>query len=483
VPRFKRPQRWVAALSLIIPGAGGHVPVSGMENTSSSKALRDVVSLGEDLQDGSRRGGRPNVLIMITDDQRHDMLNVMERTSRWFGRGGTTFTHAFANTPLCCPSRATIFTGRYTHNHGVLNNYSAGLLNHRSTLQRYLRSTGYRTGIAGKFLNNWPLSRDPPFFDQWAIFNVNWSYYDVPFNVNGHIQKRKGYSTDAVQRHALRFIRRFESNDRRPWLLYVTPFAPHTPVTPAPRHARRSVPPFPPNPAVDEQDRSDKPPIFRQRELSDPGRRNVARKQLRTLLSVDGLVGRIRQQLRQLGEENRTLAFFLSDNGFLLAEHGLIGKQAPYTESVQIPFLVRWPGRLAPGTVDSRLVSTTDVAPTALAAAGVRPPARPPLDGRDLLSTSRDRVLLEYFVDPSRPIPRWSSIRTTTYQYVEYYGTEGGTSFREYYDLVGDPWQLTNVLADGDLANDPPPEHLEQMERTLAADRSCRGTGGPRACP
>lgn len=427
--------------------------------------------------------GRPNVLIVVTDDQRWDTLDAMPRTRRWFQEGGTTFTNAFATTPLCCPSRATIFTGRYAHNHGVLNNSTTDRLDHTITLHRYLRASGYQTAIVGKLLNGWDLTTYPPHFDRWAIFNENiLGYSGVSFNVDGTVRAAPGYSTDFVRGQAARFLRWFERRDRRPWLLYVTPFAPHKPYTAAPRHRDAAVPPPSLSPAVRESDLTDKPPFVRDRELAERGARRIRTAQLRTLRSADDLVGRLTTLVHRLGEQDRTLAFFLSDNGLFWGEHGLVDKRLPYAEAVRIPLMMRWDGHVASNVDDPRPVGTVDLAPTVLSAAGISPP-QPRLDGRDLLTSSREVMFLEYFFDATRPIPAWTSIWTTDNQYVEYHNPDGGTLFREYYDLAADPWQLTNLLHDGVPGNDPPADRLRRLSDLLDRYRRCRGTSGPNPCP
>jgi arylsulfatase A-like enzyme len=182
------------------------------------------------------------------------------------------------------------------------------------------------------------------------------------------------------------------------------------------------------------------------------------------------------------------LIFFLSDNGFLWGEHGLTRKAAPYTPSVQIPFLMRPPGGIPP-LEDQRLVANIDIAPTVLQTAGVLT-TEPAMDGRSLLSdNARDRILLEYYDESNAPrkrfqAPSWASLRTASYQYVEYYGTNGSTvNFREYYDLDQDPYQLVNLLGDDDTSNDPDPVTLLLLSQQLSRDRSCTGTSGPQACP
>jgi arylsulfatase A-like enzyme len=424
------------------------------------------------------------VLIFITDDQRADSLEVMPKTIRWFREGGREFTRAFVTTPLCCPSRASIFTGRYAHNHGVLDNFSATSLDQRSTLQRYLQAAGFQTGIAGKFLNEWDLTIDPPFFDRWAIFRDHLNYYGVDFNVDGDIRTVKGYSTTFIEQLATEFLADFERHDDQPWLLYVTPLASHKPFTAEPQYADAPVPSEPLNPAVLEDDLSDKPPFLQHRELGPKGSRLKRQQQLRTLMSADDLVGRVMTEVRRLGELGNTLAVFLSDNGFLAGEHGLVDKRLPYTESTQIPLFVRWEGHIDSGTVDVRLAANIDVAPTVLAATGVSSRRRYPVDGRDLLRPEiRSRLVMEYFFDPVRPVPEWAAARTEEFLYAEYYTKDGTTMFQEYYDLTEDPWQLTNLLGDSEEANDPPRSLLNRLTRLVAAGSRCRGNEGARACP
>jgi arylsulfatase A-like enzyme len=387
-------------------------------------------------------------------------------------------------TPLCCPSRATILTGRYAHNTGVRGNERPLRLDPTTLFPRLLRRAGYRTAMVGKFLNSWGLRR-PPHFDRWA--SGGHPYVDPRFNVNGRVRTVDGYSTTLVGRFARRFLRGFEADDGAPWLLYVAPRAPHHPWLPAARHRSRPVGSWPGNPSVFEADRSDKPAFVRgvSRSLADG--RIVRRGQLRLLMSVDDEIGRIAATLRRLGEARRTLAIFTSDNGFLWADHRLgggrdsgNGKRVPYTASVKIPFLLRWPGHVAAGSRDRRITGTVDIAPTVLDAAGVAAdPAKPPADGRSLVSSERrTRIVLEYW--RGRAIPTWASLRTRRYQYIEYYTRRGRRFFREYYNLRRDPWQLRNLLHDGSPANNP---EVARLARQLRHDRRCKGTSGLSACP
>jgi arylsulfatase A-like enzyme len=421
----------------------------------------------------------PNVLIFMTDDQRSDTMFMMPKTQRLFGDQGTRFPSAYATTPLCCPSRASIMTGRYTHNHQVLDNFSALSLDQRSTLQRYMQEAGYLTGISGKYMNAWPLSSNPQYFHRWSIFNTG--YNNARFNTDGFVRRQKGYATDVIGEQSVRFLRFFEGDDARPWLLYVDPFAPHDPFRPAHRHRKSPVPRWEQSPATTESDRSDKPPQVQARFAGTEGIKLVRRLQLRTLIAVDEAVSRVMRELTRLGEGGSTLAFFTSDNGFFWAEHGLYDKRWPYTPSIEIPLFVRWPGRVQGRAVDTRLAANIDITPTVLEATGITPDPSYPLDGRSLLGSElRSRLLIESFVDRLDPgVPAWASVLTHQYQYVEYYDANGqSVTFQEYYDLATDPHQLHNLMAD-----DQQTGFQANLSSQLARDRRCRGTEGSAACP
>jgi arylsulfatase A-like enzyme len=424
--------------------------------------------------------GLPNIIVIVTDDQRSGTLDVMPSTRRWFKRGGTNFNKAFATTPLCCPSRASIFTGRYAHNHGVRRNTSTSNLNHDTTIQRYLQDAGYRTALFGKYLTGFSVEWDPPHFDTWSFFpNSKRSFRNGTWNVDGRTRVIRRYATRYLSRRSRRFLESAESEDERPWFLFLSPPAPHAPYTPQRRYASSPVPHWNPNPAVRETDRSDKPAFVQARSFSVWRARQVRAKQMRTLMSVDDMVKKVFSKLQAVGERRNTLAFFLSDNGYQWGEHGLGGtvyaKRPPYNGSVRIPLLARWRGHFLRGHRDRRLVANIDVAPTIADAARIRPDA--PMDGRSLLSPgSRDHLLLEYFLDVGTT-PDWASIRTRDVAYVEYYLADGLTpTFREYYSLRQDPWQLENLLGNSDLIDDP---QFDGLSRQLDHDRRCSGSGCP----
>jgi arylsulfatase A-like enzyme len=430
---------------------------------------------------GPARGqeSRPNILVILTDDQRATGTVTplaMPTTRRRIRDGGTRFSNAFATTPLCCPSRASIFTGQYAHNHGVRTNGDAGALDHGDTVQRYLRDAGYLTGLVGKFLNGWPLHRRPPHFDRYTL--VQPGYRDVQANKDGQTVHVNRYVTDYVAMRARNTILDFEDQDATPWMLFVHPYAPHQPFVIEKRYQDAPVGRWDLNPAVREHDLSDKPPYVRHREPSPRRARSYRRYQLRMLMSVDDLVAKTFNALVDTGELQDTLVIFLSDNGFMWGEHTLFGKTHAYIQSAEIPLYVRWPGHVPAGTVDPRLAANIDVAPTILEAAGVE--AQHVLDGRSLLGTvPRDHLLLEsFFHHPQKDIPKWASNLSQKIQYTEYYAdNETSRIFREYYERGPDPWQLRNRLGPGQQP--PPPGSVAVVEAQLGRDRSCQGTSGP----
>lgn len=421
---------------------------------------------------------RPNVLILVTDDQNYDEMRTMPMTRRWLGEGGVRFTNAYVTTPQCCPSRASILTGRYAHNHGVENNRDASNIAAASLLPRYLKGAGYRTGLFGKLFNSSPIDKPPPYFDRYA-FTVNATKYTGQlFNVQGKLRIVDQYNSEFIGNRAVDFLNGAESHDGKPWFMYVAPTAPHTPFTSEPRFRSADVPGFHPDPAQREKNLSDKPGYvrtYKHTPLATFGQR--FRDQERTLESIDAMLGRIRVHLADLHEGN-TMVVFISDNGLLLGDHGLQAKDSPYLPDVHVPMYMRWPGHMTAGSTDDRLVANIDIAPTILGAARVSRDPRYPMDGMDLLdgSNRRSRLLLEFWNSGSEAakfVPDWASELSKTHQYSEYYDGAGRVAFREYYDLRRDPVQLKNLLGDGNLGNDPTDVH--RLAIRLASDRRCSG--------
>ena len=421
---------------------------------------------------------RPNVLLIMTDDQRADgTMEVMPQTRQWFETGGTRFSRFFATTPLCCPSRASVFSGRYTHNHGVTTNDSATVLDQNFTIQAYLKAAGYKTGIFGKYMNAWNLLRPPPFFDDGAITTA--SYSPIRVNENGVVKVVTQYATSYIRDNAVRFIQDSESQDATPWFLALWTTAPHAPFTPDTTYQNAAVPPASPNPAQLETDRLDKPPHVQASSVDAATTEAERVAQLRTLMSVDDMVQTVFQTLQATGEDTDTLAIFTSDNGYQWGDHGERAKGDAYDAAVRVPMYMRWPGQVLTGATDGRLAANIDLAPTiADAVGGIAPPV--PMDGRSLLDPlqNRSRLLTENEPAGVRSDPIWSALRTATSLYVEYYDSTARERIvhREYYDLLADPFELENLLADGNTANDP---NTAALSAQLAADRGCSAASCP----
>ena len=447
-----------------------------------------AVTAGAPGAGGVAAGGapiRPNILVIVTDDQRATggTMKVLRTTRRRIYRQGRRYPHAFTTTPVCCPARASILTGRYVHNHGVRNNYDAERLRPSTTIPAHLKEAGYTTGLFGKYLNFW--YEPPPNFDRWAMQFGRNRYYDGAWNIDGQRRRIPTYNADFIADKTIEFLKETEADDDlKPWFAYLAPLASHAPYTPARRHRRADVPQFDGNPAVFEEDRSDKPRFVRIETASLEKAQLTATRQMRTLLAVDEMVARVDKTLADLHEKQRTLVIFLSDNGYTWAEHGLLSpgrsKNTPYLPSTRIPMSIRFPGRLLPGTTDSRLVANIDVAPTVYDAAGILQDIDHTLDGRSLLDPTweRKRLLLERFFQSEVPIPAWASLQTKRYQYTEY---RRGTSvmFKEFYRLNRDPWQNRNVLRDGARNNEP---NMRRLHRQLMRLRRCEGATGPSGC-
>jgi arylsulfatase A-like enzyme len=421
---------------------------------------------------------------------------------RLLARRGTTFANSYVSFPLCCPSRATFLTGQYSHNHGVFttelpNGYNG--LNHTNTLPIWLRSSGYRTAMVGKYLNGYgiedgivePVSdirEIPPGWSEWygltsGLEQRRYKYY---LNENGKIRfyKRgpKNYVTDVLANKAVDFVKR-RAPYRKPFFMWFNPTAPHGEAgvfpgatrdpAPADRHfGRFEGVTAPRTPNFDEPDVSDKPaavkgtPKLSNEDLIDIDRRYRGR--LESLLSVDDAVKRIIGRVRKAGDKRKTYVFFTSDNGLLLGSHRLLFKNFLYEEAVRVPLIVRGP-KFPAGAVRTQPVSNVDLAPTITALTKVAP--RLTMDGRSLVPVAADpgfaanrELLLE-----SRIYGGSEGIRQGRYKYLD-----NGSQLSELYDLVNDPFELENLVQVPAYAaiRDQLAARLDQIE-------NCAGTSCP----
>lgn len=418
--------------------------------------------------------GRPNIVLIVTDDQRYDTLRVMPEVQRLLVRRGIRLTRAIVTNPLCCPSRATILTGRYSHTTGVYSNaapaggWTAFQASESSTIATALDAVGYRTALIGKYINGYrgDAVHVPPGWDRWFAFAngngryFNYTMFDDSRGLVSYGARPKDYSTDVIRKQAVAFIR--GTPTQAPLFLMAAPFAPHGNFIAAPRHrGGLSAMPVHLGPAVNESDPSDKPAYLKQR----PSRpveelKRARRRQWETLLAVDDMVSGILQALSETGRSNNTLVIFTSDNGLSIHEHRWTGKRVPYEESIRVPLIIRMPGRSSAGTVSDALVSNVDLAPTIADFAGASLSVdgvslRPVLTGA--ASAVRDSVVLEHFERPEI-VPTYCGVRTRSFTFVHY-----STGEEELYDLLEDPRQLQNVASTRPTKTD----QLRSLTRSL----------------
>jgi arylsulfatase A-like enzyme len=414
----------------------------------------------------------PAIVLVVSDDQRLDQMFALPLLRDLLAERSVVFDRAFVTNPWCCPSRATILTGNYSHTTGVYRNAppyggfdafrAPGA--ERATVATRLRAAGWRTGLFGKYLNGYRGTYVPPGWSRWVAFhdatNEGGAYVDYELNVDGvlesHGSTESDYSTDLLADRTVEFIR--GTTAATPLFAFFSPFAPHELAVPATRHAGLYASHvFPRPPSFNEADVRDKPAYIRGAPLltatkiasMERGRRNA----LATLAAVDEAVARIRTALVESGRLERSVILFISDNGFLRGEHRYLKKIAPYEENIRVPFAIHAPGLITgPSVHRSRLVLNTDVAPTVLGLADV--PAGP-TDGASLVPflegrtpVLRSSVLLEHMKGGAGdPVPSYCGLRTATHKYVYY-----GTGERELYDLRADPFELLNIADRPDQA-------------------------------
>jgi len=441
---FKRVTIWFLSIAALAPASLG----------------ASAILAGDD----DDRPARPNIVLIVTDDQRWDTLSQMPGVDRLLADRGLTFSNAFVTNPLCCPSRSAILTGTHSHSTGVYTNEGAhGLaaFDDRSTIATWLDDAGYETAFIGKYFNgSWPAAYVPPGWDRWAAFrNGDDLYYDYDLLVDGRPRAygtgADSYSTDVLARYAERFIRMTPDDD--PLFMMVSTFAPHSPRTPPPGSVAgtdadaATASAWQPGPNLPETDVSDKPAYVQALDPFGPQHLRRARRawaeQVAALRSVDEMVTGVVRALRETGRLTDTLIVFTSDNGIAVGEHGWTYKLAPYEESIRVPLVMRYDPLTDGGRTDALAVNV-DIAPTIAALAGVRAPG---IEGRSMLpilegeaAGVRKDFLIEhvrYRGDRGLPDPpTYCAVRTHDRLFVHY-----ATGEEELYDLDRDPWELENL--------------------------------------
>lgn len=455
---------------------------------------------------------RPNIVFILADDHAAQTLgaygSTIARTPNLdrLAAEGLRFENAFCGNAICAPARASVLTGLHSHAHGVIDN-AARFDGTLPTFPRALNAAGYRTALVGK----WHLKSDPTGFDHWEVFPDQGEYYDpVMVSAQGK-RKRIGYASEVVTDLALEWLEEQRSDDA-PFLLCLNHKAPHRSWAPGPRELDLYADEELPEPATLFDDYATRAAGAAAQEMSvarhlseydlklgaphatgeaaiaawrrtyDEENAQLARTPLegeartrwnyqryakdylRCVAGVDASVGRVLEWLERAGLADDTLVIYASDQGFFVGEHGWYDKRWMYEESLRLPLIVRWPGVVAPGRVEERLVQNIDLAPTLCELAGAAPlPSAhgtsllPLLEGRAPQSW-RSSIYYRYFEypQPHRVEPHFG-VRTARHKLIEFPRLRA----RELYDLERDPHELENLAGR--------PEHAA-LEQQLAAE-------------
>jgi N-acetylglucosamine-6-sulfatase len=416
---------------------------------------------------------RPNIVFILTDDQRWDELQYMPNVRDLLQDDGITFTNGFVSNPLCCPARATILTGETSGHNGVWSNrnkefggwqtfHNLGDENH--TVATVLHGAGYHTGLVGKYMNGYASNPAwvPPGWDTWNAL-TGLEYYGPTESVQGTevTYPDDEYQTDIIGQQAVDFINGAPAG--QPLFLYWAPHAPHLPSTPLESDKgslASSLHPWRP-PSYNESDVSDKP-WYIQKVAPWSSTKQAHWDQVRedmyeSMIDVDRWVGSIVSSLSARGRLSNTLFVFTSDNGFLLGEHRKTGKVMPYDESIRVPWIVRWDAANFPeeGRTDSHLMLNTDFATTFAHVAGTSMGTTDGLDFANLAANPsgswRSNFLIEHggtVADGAASGLTYCGYRSQNYAYAQYWN-----GFEELYDLNRDPSEMTNVSSSGQYHN------------------------------
>jgi len=449
----------------------------------------------------SSRAGRPNIIYIMTDDHAAHAIGAygsrVNKTPNLdrLAREGALLTNVFATNSICTPSRAAILTGQYSHLNGVtmFNRFDSS----RMTVARLLQQGGYYTGMIGK----WHLGSDPAGFDHWEILPGQGVYQNpVLYTATGEKTYTGRYVTDVITDLAVEFL---ENRPRgKPFFLMMHHKAPHRPWEPSEAHAAHFAAQRIPEPVTfwdAYETRTDALHENTQRVAADLTNRDLKltppagltgvdltrwlmtkpdsvttvrdgkavtltgealarwkyqrymQDYLATVQSVDESVGRVLGYLDKTGLARNTVVVYTSDQGFFLGDHGLFDKRFMYEESIRMPFLVRWPAGIRPGSRSDAMALNIDFAPTFLEISGS--PMSVEMQGLSLLPVlrgSRPRnwrtsVYYRYYHDPGDHNTRAHyGVRTRTHKLIYFWKKDQW----ELFDLVNDPYELHNLYGE-----------------------------------
>jgi arylsulfatase A-like enzyme len=430
----------------------------------------------------SHANGRPNIVFVLTDDLAWNLIQYMPHVLALQQRG-TTFSNYFVTDSLCCPSRSSIFSGRYPHDTGVFSNGGPdggfalfhGQGEERATFATALQAAGYRTAMMGKYLNGYqPYFSEtgfrpyiPPGWNEWDVGGNAYSEFNYTLNENGTLfrygHQPQDYLTDVLAKKGTAFIRG-AARAQTPFLLEIATYAPHLPYTPAPRDVN-DFPGLtaPTGPAFNTQNINAPSwladlPELNALQLSSLDR--AFRLRAQSLQAVDRMIGSIESTLAARGLAQNTYIVFSSDNGYHMGEHRLTaGKLTAFDSDIRVPLIVAGPN-VQPAQTVTQMTENIDLNPTFSAIGNAVVP--PSVDGHSLVTLLQGQtvsdwphaILVEHHgpdfnaSDPDNPPiasgnpTSYNAIRTPNSVYIEY--TNGET---EYYDLTTDPSELNNTVS------------------------------------
>jgi arylsulfatase A-like enzyme len=423
---------------------------------------------------------RTNILYIMTDDHAAHALSCygskINKTPNLdrIATGGMRFDNCFVTNALCGPSRATLLTGKYSHMNGFRDNKAESRFDgSQVTFPKLLQKAGYQTAVIGK----WHLGSDPTGFDRWSILPGQGRYINPVFLENGQRKVINGYATDVITDKALDFLKTREAD--KPFCLLYHHKAPHREWTPDAKHAQLYEDEDIPLPQTFDDDYKSRASAAAKQEMTverhltptdlkrpiPAGLEGAALKKwkyqryikdyLRCVASVDDNVGRVLDFLDTSGLSENTIVVYTADNGFFLGDHGWYDKRFMYEESLRVPLLVRYPGKIVAGSVSRELVINADFAPTILDYAGLPAPAemqgrslRPILEGKTPADWRKSAYYHYYeFPQPHHVHPHYG-VRTDRYKLIYFYTLKEW----ELFDLQKDPHELKSVYDDAGYA-------------------------------
>jgi len=478
---------------------------------------------------------RPNILFIFTDDHAPHAISAygskINRTPNIdrLAQEGMLFRNCFCTNSICGPSRAVILTGKHSHLNGFLDNRSV-FDGSQQTMPKLMQQTGYQTAMIGK----WHLKSDPTGFDYWSVLTGGGgqgTYYNPAFSTSSGPATHEGYVTDIITDMALEWLD--ERDDHQPFLLMYQHKAPHREWEPDPAHFDLYENENIPEPATLFDDYEGRTSATKKQEMSIAGHlterdlkltapRNLTPEQLATwnkaydprnaafhsaglegddlvrwkyqryikdylrcIASVDDNIGRVLNYLDRQGLSENTIVIYSSDQGFYLGDHGWYDKRWMYEESLRMPFIVRWPGKVKPGSVNTDLVQNLDFAETFLDVAGAPIPAD--MQGQSLLPLFegktpedwRDSIYYQYYEYPAvHMVARHYGVRTARYKLIHYYDIGEW----ELFDLETDPDELKSVYdveAYAGIRAELTAE-LARLRSEVRAEDYAAGTPGPK---